>query len=766
MRLNRVLLLAATINIMIFALVFTVSCSGDDGKPGKQGDSCTVEENEDIDGWDVICGSDVVGELRNNNSGEQGAPGAPGDPGAQGSYCLLGSKTVNGYEILCGGASKGFLDACTVTDYPNNPAQSDIVCGKAKAISTCGGQIYDPTKKFCNDAGKVDDPKALKGKCAGKEYNTSTDYCGFASKAAAAAKTESILPLCGLDIKGNHATVLNKTWRNASDISDSTECKTIGGIVNYNTSASPYFCIISRNACNALPGGYYFAPAVSGGKSATITQYPIFTASNGGECTYLVGDWDEEYCQYSVYLDPATKKRKQKAYPTNAYCGAVAAANAINRDSWKSQYCGYKAAGDLVKSVVTGVCDDYDPLTTSSKPLQKIGPNEIAFGRGYCTVLIGDYKDGKTTTTHTEDLCGSSSKNKPNNGKWANEYCGKNAKGEATVYADLCDDLNEGPNESDFKAGYCKANRKGETAFSNDWCLTGNNDKKKSVNEGSYQGQYCGYKDAKELQYDVLSGICDDDQGPNESGYKAGYCQAYRDDVTGLFKTKLVSIDETCDDGNPYNQGSWKGEYCGKPAKDSTNTVLLTGACDDSKGPNSETFGGGYCRANRDSSTVYTSSFCGEAGKPNEGSWKGEYCGLASATSPSPDKVYTGICDDDQGPNSSVFEGGYCQGILGSKRVEYSEDLCGGAKLNEGSWKGEYCFTGDNKVAICTGGFRPNVEKKSTDAFTVRCTFQNSFICSDNNLVACDKDGCDDLGAGYAWDAAANECREAVAAPK
>jgi len=287
----------------------------------------------------------------------------------------------------------------------------------------------------------------------------------------------------------------------------------------------------------------------------------------------------------------------------------------------------------------------------------------------------------------------------------------------------------------------------------------------------TWQWQYCGYAGKAEDQLKVHSGICDDDKGPHESGYNAGYCQAYKDEETGVVKTKFVSGDK-CDSGDNINEvvpgpgaTEWKGEYCGYAGKDVTETTLQTGACDDGKGPNSDSFGGGYCRATKPNAagvslTEYTTNFCGEdGGKPNAGEWKGEYCGYASATSASADKVYTGVCDDGIGPNSNGFEAGYCQGIQGSQKTEYTTDLCGDTKINEGSWKGEYCFS-DNKVASCTGGYKANTERNSTDPFTVRCTFQGNFVCGDDTLKACDADGCEALGAGYRWDAAGYECRE------
>jgi len=126
--------------------------------------------------------------------------------------------------------------------------------------------------------------------------------------------------------------------------------------------------------------------------------------------------------------------------------------------------------------------------------------------------------------------------------------------------------------------------------------------------------------------------------------------------------------------------------------------------------------------------------------------------------------LLTGVCDNGEGPDLS--KGEYCQWSLDSDGTEATDDLCGGvAKYNEGTWKAEYCFK-DGKVATCTGGRKANLEKNSTDAFSVRCPFQGDYVCTEDLLEACDADACADLGAGYIWNADTFECREAVAAPK
>jgi len=58
--------------------------------------SCTLEEQDDGSGYLVICGEEVIGELKNGAKGEQGEPGSAGSNGAPGS---AGSNGLSAYEI-------------------------------------------------------------------------------------------------------------------------------------------------------------------------------------------------------------------------------------------------------------------------------------------------------------------------------------------------------------------------------------------------------------------------------------------------------------------------------------------------------------------------------------------------------------------------------------------------------------------------------------------------------------------------------------------
>ncbi|MCL2102196.1 MAG: hypothetical protein FWH22_10855, partial [Fibromonadales bacterium] len=56
---------------LLLAVAFTFSCSGDDGKNGKDGTSCTVEPKTNAaDGFDVICDGEKIGELTNGGKGD------------------------------------------------------------------------------------------------------------------------------------------------------------------------------------------------------------------------------------------------------------------------------------------------------------------------------------------------------------------------------------------------------------------------------------------------------------------------------------------------------------------------------------------------------------------------------------------------------------------------------------------------------------------------------------------------------------------------
>jgi hypothetical protein len=627
---------------MIFAMVFTISCSGDDGKNGRNGKNCTVDKDSDGK-FEISCDGQPVGSFEDGRQGADGAKGAQGDKGQTGAVgkngdnCWLGS--VGGsYTIFCGegnGEAKGSLDGCEIlqiTDY-----EVSIKCG-GTAVNLCSQKVFDASKEICSNEGVIEGADVEPSICSDDaglyeaKYDSRTQYCGYASAADFKILKPSVLKLCGKDGKPNEDS------------------------------------------------------------------------------------WENEYCKYK---DPKT------AEVSNDTCGRAK----LNENSWKGEYCGYASATATTKSVIKGVCGDYGT-----------GPNEDAFGKGYCMA------NRKDETKYVEVTCGTG---KPNDGKWKGEYCGFATASNTTLkmYAGACDDddadnLPTGPNYLGFGEGYCLANRDGDTKYTED-SFCDSDAKTGKPNEYSWKGEYCGFATAAAEEAGtktVQSNICDDDNGPNEAGYNDGYCRANK---TG--KTALDT--DFCDDDQKKlkpNEGSWKGEYCGyasQAAQDNDIKTVLKNACDDGKGPNEDEFNGGYCiwPSKNSTGTIYTAdAFCDndkKTGKPNEGSWKGQYCGYASKDAE--DKgvlsVQSNVCDSGEGPNQSGYAACYCEWVEEtSTGTECTTHWCvnGNTKamVNQTTWKGQYCFA-DNKVATCLAGNQP-VSPLQASTATNRCNLPGTTLSS------------------------------------
>ncbi|MDR2583503.1 MAG: hypothetical protein LBC75_08500 [Fibromonadaceae bacterium] len=784
MRLNRVLLLAATVNIMIFALVFTISCSnGDDGKDGRPGSACVVDGD-----WNIVCNNVEIGKLE----GKAGKDGQPGRNGTDGTGCWIGSKTdEGGYEIFCGAADagelKGIINGCVSKDL--GKYEVGITCGTVK-INMCLGKLFDSEENYCDEVSKSIKPlpSSYTKKCGKVEYDTRKQYCGFSeTDDPSSSSGTTIYDLCG-----------------------GTENKTV------------------------------------------LVKQPNEDS------------WDDEYCRWTSDTTAIVGKPATVAADT---CDGLP----LNKDSWKGEYCGYKSNTAVKKTVVTGICDRMGKTAAGTLPVAWYqGPNERAFGQGYCEVKYDDRKSGKTT--YSEDLCGTSSNNKPNNGKWNAEYCGYTSVKSAVwdkIYKPICDDgygpsrlkvvssLSGGVVDSIIRKDYCAYTPDGTTELD---LFCGDNGK---PNASKWNRDYCGLsKDNPDPANDKVlytNGLCDSgpfsyykengpntaaafatkttaagsDPGPTKSNFWNGYCKWN----TITEKTELTLYADTCGvegtGSKRPNSGKWNKEYCGYASQDALgikgagvalydgttdptsvlynrtvyiNQVLKNDACEDGTGPSdgeenkilpikadgsldaAVTIKGQTINSNNYCAIVNLAKQgvkvipskkttavgpCGNSDKPNSGSWKNEYCGYNSMTSGL--SIQKGLCGDGNGPNQAqdATYGGYCQ--WKSADATYTtfvpkNDLTGGycgdgstmAKFNELVWKNEYCFS-DKKVATCPGGRVGLIyTMKSTDPVNDRCPTKAS-ACSWDKASQCASDaGCTNIngpglcssGGCYAWDAA------------
>jgi len=815
-------------------MVFTISCSdGADGKDGRDGVmGCHVEENDDGT-YEVFCGNTDLGQFVGGEPGAAGAQGANGANGKGGNYCLLNSA-ASVLTVSCG--SDGNLSpAITLDGCTNPPSDNDkevvIQCGDitkgGTSVSLCDGKAFNPANNYCTFTGDIisnsDRALAQKGYCgkSKKVYFTDREYCGYTSEANWLKDSLSVMKQCLSEEDLRYVV----TATNYTNLSALTATHPGGGTATIGDSLSLRITQ-SATTTTGLPITVYIRKYKGAGFRETTGA---LTEIKAGDIVIASSPYrkpNEEDAGSYVYKYCAYPYPKSKGlYKDQVKCGDQkfgAVYVKPNDGGFRGEYCGFKTATSNFSELITeknggkamlscpvvagahgstkasgGSEPSRNPTAAGDSASAEngmglylngtspivvddslyIGPNEKAFGAGYCAT-------SRTGVVHYSELLCDDLKG-PNNGKWNGEYCGyKNesdyfntpATGAAynsdpkhrpktKVITGICDD-NGTPNYPVWGTHYCQYDKeKKYTVLSSEWCGGKTNTVKdgKTVNALKWNNEYCAVTSsatAAEIKYAVKSDMCDDGGKPSGESKDAGYCQFNSGDTTSLVSASTLCAGKRINEKNA-DQKTWPGQYCGwKNEESGDNDTLYTGACDDGQGPNTDGYGTGYCKAGRNGKTALSKEFCGENGKPNEGSWKGEYCGYESADASEADKVLTGACDDSRGPNSDKFEGAYCQVESENDTLTVTTpNFCGGSgKLNEGKWKGEYCAA-DDKVAACTGGLTPNTSINSTEPAEARCIFTTSngeYACNAAHPWLCTEEECAtkfaEEEAEYVWD--------------
>ena len=180
---------------------------GTDGEVGSDGKGCIAEAIDN--GYKILCGGDSIGVLLNGEQGEkgeQGEQGIQGEKGEQGEKGLDGASCTavalednSGFNVICGGDTIGVLkngekgeagengSGCEIADQGDGVVE--VTCGEGENASTttlykamCGAAAYDPAKKFCIDGATYD-------LCDSKSYDLATQFCA----------ADSIYELCGTE---------------------------------------------------------------------------------------------------------------------------------------------------------------------------------------------------------------------------------------------------------------------------------------------------------------------------------------------------------------------------------------------------------------------------------------------------------------------------------------------------------------------------------------------------------------------------------------
>ena len=185
-----------------------VGKTGAQGEKGDKGDGCSVAALSDNSGYDVFCGANKVGTIKNGTNGKDGQScttqaaddgiviscdgqitkilnGTNGKDGKDGTNCS--AETVkdesgrNGIKMWCDGKEISTVwdgkdgtasESCTTTD--KGDGTYEVKCGTADPMTmykaVCGVDPYDPDKKFCV-LGKTYEL------CDGKTYKVNREYC-------------------------------------------------------------------------------------------------------------------------------------------------------------------------------------------------------------------------------------------------------------------------------------------------------------------------------------------------------------------------------------------------------------------------------------------------------------------------------------------------------------------------------------------------------------------------------------------------------------
>jgi len=736
MRLNRVLqtrfYLAAVITMSIAATIFTISCSGEDGPAGAAGTTCTVQPAADGT-FNIVCGGSTLGTL---NGGAPGVPGANGPAGPMGDACYLGDQAADGtYPVFCGNSQAGVLNGCSGWVNPSAEKDAIITCAST-TFGICGTSTYSPSDYYC----KVDTSSPttyavtpLNDVCVNgtgtsatqTKFNPLKQFCGFASRADFTAKRLSVLDLCGGD------TINSAVLDASSDVRQWVYAKADGTTASYDSTK---YCMVTVDQDE-------FADSAAIGKLALKTVRATMRDCDGTLIKPNEGSWKREYCGFA-----GTSSTDLKRKLVNNACADGYGPDSI---AFGKEYCRMESKTSKFTTISNEFCNEGTSVDFVEKPMNQVDKATLLspsdFKGEYCGYNSEDDFKAQKQSLLT-GVCDSDGG--PNDASWDNGYCQATSQTDPTT------------KKVGGAGAYCITNAV------NTFKTAGPESR---LNENTWKGEYCGYATKADFDANPKivtrfeSGICDDAVGPNSTTWENGYCQA---DKTGATKKVggtsaycgLANLAETSDATGRINENTWKSQYCGYATKadfDATPKVLsvLPGICDDGNGPNASTWENGYCQANKAGATVKVgagvsdklSAYCladitdadysvaPATARINENTWKSEYCGFSSKVNFEADvKVYsklTGICDDGTAPNQATssytaWANEYCQVKEENKRVGGTTSVGGASayciasddidfttatadlRLNEGSWKGQYCF-GDKVIGVCTGGSTP-----------------------------------------------------------
>jgi len=604
-------------------------------------------------------------------------------------------------NLASSSSNKWVLDAASGPDWKDEYCQVTVASANvATGAVTYAKAKSDPTTSSCNGVKVKINEDTWKGQ-----------YCGFKE---ASDNTKSIVSnACG-DGQGPDAVSYGDKYCRMLNKTDSL------------TTTSAVFCAV--------------------GNSSSSVKTPINKVE---KAEVTIADWKDEYCGYDSEADVTSKTLSLRTgtcdyiYSASSYVPINYGPNALPASgsyTWANQYCQvqYTHRDSAKTTLVSGVTTD------------KVGLNY------YCIAKLSEFKTAGSGDRLNENV-------------WQDQYCAYTdtasvRKKEPAIRTGICGN-SEGPNSATLSSttwgnDYCQASKNGSTmrvgglgAYCGIATLAGvEGDYLGSINNGQWNDEYCGFNKAADLSaFNSASSVADK---AAKLSVLLGTC-----DYEGVstLTTKGPNAYTVPSSGIPSGTSSltWANEYCQAVGYNNDSTIIVGIISGTGKGFIDNV--GIYCLA--DTATALTNAGSGatyitvlsnstDRQRLNEGSWQNQYCGFANKQAFDDGKfsILKTVCGDGNGVNpvSLNWTNDYCQGnyfasgtkkVSGSsiaKNVYCASDISSNFgtmgstnRLNEGSWKGEFCFADDIK-AKCTGGWIPNGYVVGSGTFSTSTTAKNS----------------------------------------
>jgi hypothetical protein len=377
------------------AIIMSCGSDGKDGARGGKGTDCRAEQIAGGEGFNVICGSQIVYTVKNGPQGPQGQPGPDGED------CYLELDATGNYEVMCeeglvgrlytvvDGSSEGSgCDLLTVSD-----TLLSIKCADSEfAMALCGGQTYNMVKSFCSyftEAGALAGSAAtavpgesqgfgmLIPRCNGAVYDLRAEYCARNLVIGMDRMIVEGPALIENPLDVDTAKPASANWKVLRKTSGSVSTIMKGGIVTAVTSSdSGYFAAATADTCFYQRGAD--APVIKGCSEFSVVTSTKYSAHkdianiSGDPTTYGLifnacrGNTSTDASQPLQYFDLTLERCVNSTTPTTTVGGCAIVLIGENT-------CYSDATTDVpnTKAFVRACTVDskplyYDPITVTS----------------------------------------------------------------------------------------------------------------------------------------------------------------------------------------------------------------------------------------------------------------------------------------------------------------------------------------------------------------------------------------------------------------